>query len=207
MAIRGTAIWLSVMAWLSGGISTGAFAMPLVWETGSTSGTATPIFPGAGVVESTGAFTFDQGSVQVDGVDYWSATSTTPGAFVGDSEGEGTLTGQWSCTFNASSTVFGTTQGLYEIFTTPPTRQWIENGDTLALSASITFNGTPALPSFLTDLRFDATLTISNVQWDGNSLLLSYDFSGPFQLTAVPEPSTVVLLTLGLVGLAVLRRR
>jgi hypothetical protein len=98
--------------------------------------------------------------------------------------------------------LFGVTSGSYSHQSIPVT-----SGNTLDLSGPITFSATPALPSWLTDLTFTAETTIGTVVRDEYDQLIYYTFSGPFEMTGTPEPSTALLVVGGLVGLAAAGRR
>ncbi len=77
----------------------------------------------------------------------------------------------------------------------------------MPLSGPITFSGGDLLPPTLTDLRFEAGVTVyqlNSIFGPNGPSFRSYDFDGPFQLTAtlVPEPCIALLLGGGLLALA-----
>jgi hypothetical protein len=173
------------------------------WETGYVSGHAVNVDPWTG--EGTGTFTFNPDDPSGLGIDYSTVASPgDPGTFY--SEYERGESGSWgpgsfSASSAAGSLLFGVTIGTFEF-----------DFVTLDLLGPITFSTTgsvPPLPGSLENLQFKARTDVSNIVWDQYGFeVISYDFAGPFLLTAtyVPEPSVAMLLGMGLAGLAAIGR-
>jgi hypothetical protein len=139
---------------------------------------------------ASGTFTFDPGEAGLAGVDYSPyATPATPGGFsVSTMPGNVLHTGEWHGQFatTGGAVVFGSTDGTYGVNFS--TRQ-------LTIAGPVGFNAVPPanpLPQGYANPRVSGVYDITNIILDGNNRVVSYDFSGPFELTAWFRPEVCV---------------